>query len=553
LGTQLPVDRFLTFYYGHPGFHINNILVIYSIQIFMVTLLYIGTLNKQLAICPVDSDGNVVGTATACYNLIPVFDWIRRCVISIFLVFFVAFLPLFLQELVERGTGKAITRLGKHFMSLSPIFEVFSTQIYSQSILSNLTFGGARYIATGRGFATTRISFTILYSRFAGPSIYMGMRNLLLLLYASLTIWIPHLIYFWLSVLSLCIAPFLFNPHQFSFVDFIIDYREFLRWMSRGNSRTKASSWYGYCRLSRTMITGYKKKKLGHPSEKLSGDVPRAGWKTVMFSEVIWPIFMAIIFIIAYMFVKSFPDSNGHQPPSPLIRIAVIAIGPIVWNAAVLIALFFISLFLGPMFEKWVKFGSIMAATAHLFALIGIIAFFEFFWFLELWDTSHAVLGVITIVAIQRAVQKILIAVFLSREFKHDETNRAWWTGKWYGRGLGTSAMSQPAREFVVKIVEMSLWSSDFLLAHILLVILTAPTLIPYFDRVHATMLFWLRPSKQIRPPLFSTKQKRQRRWIVFKYSLFYVIVVSALASLIVLPALFRERITFNCDICRNI
>jgi len=37
LGTQLPIDRFLTFYYGHPGFHVNNILVIYSIQIFMVT------------------------------------------------------------------------------------------------------------------------------------------------------------------------------------------------------------------------------------------------------------------------------------------------------------------------------------------------------------------------------------------------------------------------------------------------------------------------------------------------------------------------------------
>jgi len=37
LGTQLPMDRFLTFYYGHPGFHINNILVILAVQIFMVT------------------------------------------------------------------------------------------------------------------------------------------------------------------------------------------------------------------------------------------------------------------------------------------------------------------------------------------------------------------------------------------------------------------------------------------------------------------------------------------------------------------------------------
>jgi len=303
-----------------------------------------------------------------------------RFVLSVTSFFYIwqLIFPSLYVELVERGTGKALLRLGKHFLSLSPIFEVFSTQIYSNSILSNLTFGGARYIATGRGFATTRISFSILYSRFAGPSIYMGMRNLLLLLYATMSIWIPHLIYFWLSVLSLCIAPFLFNPHQFAYADFIIDYREFLRWMSRGNSRSKASSWYGYCRLSRTMITGYKKKKLGHPSEKLSGDMPRATWRSVLVSEIIWPICVAIVFIVAYMFVKSFPI-DGKQPPSPLIRIAIIAIGPIVWNASVLISLFFVSLFMGPMMEKWAKFGSVMASLAHISCLVGLVAFFEFF------------------------------------------------------------------------------------------------------------------------------------------------------------------------------
>lgn len=202
---------------------------------------------------------------------------------------------LFKTELTERGTGRALIRLGKHFLSLSPIFEVFSTQIYSHSILSNLTFGGARYIATGRGFATTRQSFSILYSRFAGASIYLGMRTLVLLLYITLSIWLPWIIYFWGSVLALCIAPFMFNPHQFSLADFIIDYREFLRWMSRGNSRTHANSWVGYCRLSRTMITGYKKKRLGHPSEKLSADVPRAGWRTVLVSEILAPLAMAAI------------------------------------------------------------------------------------------------------------------------------------------------------------------------------------------------------------------------------------------------------------------
>ncbi|KAF8527179.1 1,3-beta-glucan synthase [Hysterangium stoloniferum] len=552
LGTQLPIDRFLTFYYGHPGFHINNVLVILSVQVFMVALVFLGTLNKQLTICQYDKNGVFLGPS-GCYNLVPVFDWIRRCIISIFLVFFIAFMPLFMQELTERGTFRAVWRLTKHFVSLSPIFEVFSTQIQTHSILSNLTFGGARYIATGRGFATTRISFSILYSRFAGPSIYLGMRTLIMLLYVTMAIWIPHLLYFWISVLALCVAPFLFNPHQFSFTDFVIDYREYLRWMSRGNSRTHANSWIGYCRLSRTMITGYKKKRLGHPSEKLSGDVPRAGWRAVIFSEVLAPIAMAILFIVAYAFVKSFPQ-NGVQPSSPFIRIAIISLGPIVWNAAVLLVLFLVSLFLGPMLDTCcAKFGAVMASIAHFLAVVGMVGFFELLWFLELWDASHAVLGAIAVIFIQRAIHKILIAVVLSREFKHDETNRAWWTGKWYGRGLGVHVMSQPAREFLVKIIELSLWSSDFLLGHFLLFMLTPPMLIPYIDRLHATILFWLRPSKQIRPPLYSLKQKRQRRVIVVKYGIVYILVLAGFVLLITLPAVFRGQLHPSCSFCSSI
>ena len=58
----------------------------------------------------------------------------------------------------------------------------------------------------------------------------------------TLAIWIPHLIYFWITDMALCVAPFLFNPHQFAFTDFIINYREFLCWMSCGNSRSHANS-----------------------------------------------------------------------------------------------------------------------------------------------------------------------------------------------------------------------------------------------------------------------------------------------------------------------
>ncbi|KAJ7700342.1 glucan synthase, partial [Mycena rosella] len=200
-----------------------------------------------------------------CYNLINVFAWIQRCIISIFLVFVISFLPLFLQELMERGMWKAIFCLAKPFGSLSPPFKVFSTQIYMHSILSNLTFGGAWYIGT------SRIHFSTLFLRFAGPSIYLGMWTLIMLLYVTLTMWTPYLIYFWIWILSLCITPFLFNPHQLVFSDWVVDYREFLWWMSCGNLCSHNNSWIGYCRLTCTMITGFKKKKLRHLLEKLSG------------------------------------------------------------------------------------------------------------------------------------------------------------------------------------------------------------------------------------------------------------------------------------------
>jgi len=302
------------------------------------------------------------------------------------------------------------------------------------------------------------------------------------------------------------------------------------------------------------MITGYKRKKLGHPSERQSGDVPRAGWRAVIISEVLFPIMMAVIFVIAYMFVKAFPDANGNQPPSPLTRIAVIALGPIVWNAGVLLALFLVSLFLGPVLDPiFPIFGSVMAFIAHFLGVMGMIGFFEFLWFLELWNVSHAVLGLIAVIAIQRAIHKTLIAVFLSREFKHDETNRAWWTGRWYGRGLGAHVMSQPAREFVVKIIELSLWSSDLLLGHFLLFMLCPPILVPYIDRAHSTFLFWLRPSKQIRAPLYSIRQKTQRRWIIIKYGVIFLSVIIVFVALIAIPAIFRTSLHMQCTICTQL
>ncbi|KAF9205277.1 1,3-beta-D-glucan synthase [Haplosporangium sp. Z 27] len=537
MGTQLPLDRFLTFYYAHPGFHINNIFIMLSVQLFLFSMLFIGSIASSVEVC------SETGQAD-CVNLVPVYDWIKRCVLSIFIVFFIAFLPLFLQEFMERGFARSIVRLGKHFLSFSPMFEVFVTQIYTNSILTNLSFGGARYIATGRGFATTRTPFALLYSRFAGPSLYVGMRTLVMLIFASLTMWIPHLVYFWVSVLALVISPFLFNPHQFSFTDFLLDYREFLRWLSRGNSKTHVNSWISYCRTNRTRITGYKRKKLGHPSEKLGGDNPRANFFVIFVSEIVFPFIQMAFCVICYMFVRSFPqDENGKQVfTSGIVRVAVFALGPIVVNAGVLLVVFGASIFLGPCMNMCcAKFGSVMAAVAHAIAIVTQIVFYEALWALEAWNTGHAVLGIIAAVSVQRFVFKILITFFLTREFKADETNRAWWTGKWHGRGLGLHAVSQPLREYVCKIIEMSLFACDFIMGHLIMFILFPVCLIPWVDRWHSTMLFWLRPSKQIRPPIFSAKLRSQRRKVAWTYGALFGVMMVVFVMLIVGPLVFQQ------------
>jgi 1,3-beta-glucan synthase len=496
LGTQLPIDRFLSFYYAHPGFHLNNMFIMLSVQLFMVVLINLGSLQHEVILCNYNRNVPITDPLkpTGCSNLVPIMDWVQRCVVSIFIVFFISFVPLVVQELTERGFWRAATRLAKHFASASPLFEVFVCQIYAHSLHQDLSLGGARYIGTGRGFATARIPFGVLYSRFAGPSIYMGARSLMMLLFATLTVWGAWLLWFWVSLLALCISPFLFNPHQFSWNDFFIDYRDFLRWMSRGNSRSHGSSWIAFCRLSRTRITGFKRKVLGSPSEKLSGDVPRAHFTSIFFSEVVGPLVLVAFTLIPYLFINA--QTGVLQPQkatNSLIRVGLVALAPIAINAGVLAGLFGMACCMGPILSMCCKkFGSVLAAIAHGVAVIMLLAFFEVMFFLEGWSFTKALLGMIAVVALQRFIFKLIIALALTREFKQDSSNIAWWTGKWYS--MGWHSMSQPGREFVCKITELGMFAADFILGHIILFLMLPALCVPYVDKFHSVMLFWLRP-----------------------------------------------------------
>jgi 1,3-beta-glucan synthase len=563
LGTQLPLDRFLSFYYAHPGFHINNLFIMLSVQCFMFVLINLGALKHEMITCRFNVDVPITDPLfpNGCANLVPISDWGARCIVSIFIVFFISFIPLVVQELTERGLWRAATRLAKHFSSLSPFFEVFVCQIYANALHTDLSFGGARYIGTGRGFATARIPFGILYSRFASPSIYIGARSLMMLLFATMTVWGPWLIYFWASLLALCVSPFLFNPHQFSWDDFFIDYREYLRWLSRGNTRSHSASWIGYCRLSRTRLTGYKRKVLGDPSSKLSGDIPRAQFGNIFFSEILGPLVLVAITLIPYLFINAqtgvrtadhsddpLGSDGSPKATGALVRVAVVAFGPIAVNAGVLGGLFAMACCMGPLLSMCCKkFGAVLAAIAHGVAVVMLFAFFEVMFFLSGWSFANALLGMIAVVAIQRFFFKLIISLALTREFKADTSNIAWWTGKWYTMGWHT--ISQPGREFLCKITELGMFAADFILGHVILFVQLPVLLIPYVDKFHSVMLFWLRPSRQIRPPIYSLKQTKLRKRRVIRYAILYFVILIIFVALIAGPLVAGKYLKFGATI----
>jgi 1,3-beta-glucan synthase len=499
LGTQLPLDRFLSFYYAHPGFHINNMFIFIALQLFLLFALNLAAISLEADFC--EYDGNAPITSkhdpAGCLNIVPVLDWVRRYVLSIVIVFFISFLPLFVQETIERGPVKGIVRLGKHLFSLSPLFEVFVCQIYGHSLLQDLLLGGAKYISTGRGFATSRVPFTTLYRHFASVCIIKGMRSALILLVVSCIIWNSALLWFWATAVALCLAPSIFNPYQFSRSQFIFDYRRTIEWFFSFNQ----DSWMQFTRENRSKLTGFKR---GSAISKAT--FIRPGLFDALFSESILSLVFVIGTLIPYLHVSA-QERSDTSYDNPIARLCFCVIGPIAVNAAFLIGGFVVSLIyslskllIGTRKHELLAsppslaFPIVLATTIHGLAVIVHISFFHILWLLEGFRWKNAVFGIICSITIQSFLFNTLRAIFLSRELTSNVSTIAWWTGTWTSHGGSNwRYFTQPCREFFCRVMESSLFARDFLVCHILLYAQFPLTLIPYIEKWHTFMLFWIK------------------------------------------------------------
>lgn len=209
LGTQFDFFRLLAFYHSGPGFFLNSYLVLLSVyaNLWMVTLLALT--NTQLLPNP-DDELSTISTLTGQPTTVAVQQIVQIGMLSI--------ITYAVELVLEYGVVKALATLLLQLIQGSLSFFVFRSRTTAFFFLSDVQYGGAKYIPTGRGYQLKHNSFVKVYSYYARSHLYYAAELLLLLIllallgpvqYASTT-WST-----WLVSVGILWAPFWFNPGSF--------------------------------------------------------------------------------------------------------------------------------------------------------------------------------------------------------------------------------------------------------------------------------------------------------------------------------------------------
>ncbi|CAE8594116.1 unnamed protein product [Polarella glacialis] len=236
LGQVLPLPECFTFYYAHVGYYLTQCFISWAmpIMVFTWSVVLAGDCEKNFrafeTYCPRVPAAQIMAQTLAIW-----YSW----VLVLFLV--ASSMPLFVEMWMERSFKIACIRFIKQYATCSFLLFVFQAKIIGYYVLNELRYGGATYVATGRGLPTDRRSFIGLplgdgswklreygglYLDYAVQAYYDGMNLLglaiLVLLLGGVSDANGHsgsLIFTWvcigLTVISWLQAPFIFNPYQF--------------------------------------------------------------------------------------------------------------------------------------------------------------------------------------------------------------------------------------------------------------------------------------------------------------------------------------------------
>lgn len=155
LATRVDFFRLLAFYHSGPGFFINTALVMVLVYINIWVVLVLSLTGSMLVVNP--DTLTVVNALTGQAAAVSVNQAIQLGMLSI-VVFAV-------EMVLEHGLVRALLTILLQLLQGSLMFFTFRARTSAYYFTSDVQYGGAKYIPTGRGYALQHSSFVKVRTR----------------------------------------------------------------------------------------------------------------------------------------------------------------------------------------------------------------------------------------------------------------------------------------------------------------------------------------------------------------------------------------------------
>eukprot|EP00429_Kryptoperidinium_foliaceum_P092432 CAMPEP_0176202568 /NCGR_PEP_ID=MMETSP0121_2-20121125/10137_1 /TAXON_ID=160619 /ORGANISM="Kryptoperidinium foliaceum, Strain CCMP 1326" /LENGTH=693 /DNA_ID=CAMNT_0017541457 /DNA_START=17 /DNA_END=2098 /DNA_ORIENTATION=+ len=256
LGQVLHLPEAMSFYYAHAGYYLTQFFVSMSMPLLVFAWLLVllsdceGTLDAfQHCFGEKESAASVMARMlSACFSWLVLF----------FLVANTA--PLFAELWMEVNLKGATAKFVTSILTLSPLMFVFQAKTIGYYIVNEFRYGGASYVATGRGLPTERRPFITKNSKGVYEGLYLDYTTIahydgVVLLAGCILVRVasgyseaeqPNP-WVWISagltIAAWLYAPYVFNPYNFSRVHFLSDMRSLLAFFFAESGR-HWDKWY---------------------------------------------------------------------------------------------------------------------------------------------------------------------------------------------------------------------------------------------------------------------------------------------------------------------
>lgn len=224
LAHRLDFFRMLSFYYTTVGFYVSNMIVVLTVYTFLWGRVYLALSGIE----------NLIASSLTSKALTASLN--QQFIVQ--LGFFTA-LPMVVENTLELGFSRAMWDFLTMQLELCSVFFTFSLGTKCHYFGRTLLHGGAKYRATGRGFVVKREKFTENYRLYSRSHFVKGVELIILLIvyeaYGGIapntSVYIFLTFSSWFLALSFLLAPFLFNPTGFDWLQTVYDFEDFQNWL----------------------------------------------------------------------------------------------------------------------------------------------------------------------------------------------------------------------------------------------------------------------------------------------------------------------------------